>query len=710
MVTKEFFRQAPFIRLVIPLMTGITFRLLYPVSQPVVLLLIILTVLVAFCFTVYPKLSVNFRWRWVFGVSVNGFLFFMGVWLISQKFSVAETEIKESSVKTEVIGVIAEPPEEKPKSIQCFIRIEEQKAGGKFVTSSGEVLVYLQKDSNALNLRAGDALLFSAVFGKIKSSGNPFDFDYQKYMIYQGIRLSGFVDKSSWRFMSSGHLPIYKKWAFMLRDRLLAIFPDLGMKGDELGVASALIVGDKSNLDSEIKRAYVASGTMHILAVSGMHVALLFWVLNMGLFFLDRVKYGKFVKLVILLLAVWLYAMITGLSGSVLRAATMITFVILGRSFSRNVDIFNSLAASAFVLLVFNPFNLVDAGFQLSYVAVISIVVFYPMIYAWLNVTNKWLDKIWQLVAVTLAAQIVTTPISLYYFHQFPNLFMASNLLMIPVSTVIMYMALAIIPLSGISWLMVWLGKVFNFWVWMLNAIVLYIESLPFALTKGIYINWVDVCLLYLFVILLTYYLVKKRAAFLISCLAVLLLFLGHGLFVKYRCLKSSEMIVYNDKDNVILQLRNGEESTWFIKHSCAHLSKFMEISSEAMQVKVNHVYLIDSLKKSTQDQGKWVSKNVWVRGNCIQFHNERIVMPDSLARNQSSAIPLNTDYLLMSNVDKRNEAVLKRYHVSKSVIILSNVSEYKMQQVQRELANSEAKVWSVLNNGAFRLNLNTTN
>lgn len=703
MVTKEFFRRAPFIRLVIPLMAGITFRLLCPVPQPFVLLSIVITVLAAFCFTVYPKLSVNFRWRWVFGLSVNGFAFLLGVCLTTQSFAQADDEIKESSVKAEVIGVITEPPEFKPRSVQCFIQVEERKARQTFVKCSGKVLVYIQKDSNALNLRAGDAILLSSVFGKIRSSGNPFDFDYSKYMIYQGIRLSGFVDKDSWKSLSSGHLPIYKKWAFLLRDKLLAIFPDLGMKGDELGVASALIVGDKSNLDSEIKRAYVASGTMHILAVSGMHIALLFWVLNMGLFFLDRIKHGKFLKLTILLLAVWLYAMITGLSGSVLRAAAMITFVILGRSFSRNVDIFNSLAASAFVLLVFNPFNLVDAGFQLSYVAVISIVVFYPMIYAWLTVTNKWLDWIWQLVAVTLAAQIVTTPISLYYFHQFPNLFMASNLLMIPISTVIMYLALAIIPLSGIPWLIAWLGKVFNFWVWMLNAVVLYIESLPFALTTGIYINLVDVCLLYLFVILLTYYLVRKRAVFLISCLVALFLFLGHELFEKYRYLKSSEMIVYNDKDNIILQLRNGPESTWLVKHSCTHLPKFMNIATDVMRTKENHVFQLDSLKRSTQNQGERISEGIWVRGNCIQFYNERIVIPDSLVRDQSSVIPLNTDFLLLGNLDKRNEAALKRYHVSKSLIVLSNVSEYKMQRVTQGLTNPGAKIWSVVNNGAFR-------
>jgi competence protein ComEC len=639
----------------------------------------------------------------VFGLFIYLSVFLLGIFLTDKDLEVPANSLNESSQPVEVVGTIREPPEEKAKSVQCYMNVEEAREGEKLVHCKDKVLIYFQKDSSAKTLKAGDVIIFKSIFNKIKSSGNPYEFDYKRYMAFQGIRLSGYVDARSWKYLFSGHLPVFKKWAYYLRSKLLAIFPDLGMKGDELGVASALIVGDKANLDNEIKRAYVASGTMHILAVSGMHVALLYWVLNACLFFLDRLKHGKYLKLIILLLAVWLYAMITGLSGSVLRAAAMITFVIVGNSFSRNVNIFNSLAASAFVLLLFNPFNLTDVGFQLSYVAVISIVTFYPLIYERIEIQNWFGNQLWSITAVTIAAQIVTTPLSLYYFHQFPNLFLVSNIIMIPLSTVIMYMAMTLIPFSGWGWMMGWLGKVFNSLVWLLNKVVLTIEGLPFALTKGIYISWLDVCLFYVLIGFMAFYFIKKQAVYFLLGLTTVLVLLTHGLFVKYQYFTSKEMMVYNDKDNVIIQFRSGAESTWLVAGKCDHLPRFVQTSADAMLCKTNHVFLLDSVKRVSQQTGRWLGEGLWIKGDFIQFFERRIAVMDGEQTAKSLSKQIRVDYLIVSNVNHNKETLPGHLNVKKFLVTAPVISGYMSRKMERLVANPKMVIYNIEKSGAFR-------
>lgn len=642
----------------------------------------------------------------MYGLSINLAIFLLGVFVSDFKFEQSANTLSAKSVQIELIGTIAEPPEEKAKSVQCLMKLDEVKEREMFVTCNDKVLLYLKKDSSALTLRSGDVIICKTSLSKIKSSGNPYEFDYNKYMSYQGVHFSGYVDAHSWKYLSSGNLFVLKKWAYSLRDKLLAIFPGLGMTGDELGVASALIVGDKTNLDNEIKRAYVASGTMHILAVSGMHVAILYWVLNMGLFFLNRIRHGKYLKLVILLSAVWMYAMLTGLSGSVLRAAAMITFVIIGESFSRKANIFNSLAASAFLLLLVNPFNLIDVGFQLSYMAVISIVVFYPLIYERIEIQNWLGDQLWSLTAVTLAAQIVTTPISLFYFHQFPNLFLVSNLIMIPLSTLIMYFAMVIMPFSGLDWVMGWMGKAFNFLVWLLNKVVLTIESLPYALTKGVFITWLDVCLLYLLVIFLTLYLVKKRSLYFVLGLGVVLVFISHGLVIKYQSFTTKEMIVYNDKDNVVLQFRDGATSIWMVNRKCEHVSKFIQISSDAMHCKNSQVVFLDSIRQKSGTGGLWLSNNLWVRGNFIQFFDKKIVISDGTEARKSSDKSIGVDYLLVRDTKPNTQAFLKDCYLAKTVVIAPVVFGYKAKKIEKSFVESKVILYDIENSGALRLKL----
>ena len=245
----------------------------------------------------------------------------------------------------------------------------------------------------------------------------------------------------------------------------------------------------KDELDFEVKQAYAAAGAMHVLAVSGLHVGIIFLILNTLLAILDTSKKGRIVKAIILLISLWSYAMITGLSPSVLRAATMFSFVIMGTVLNRSSSIYNTLAASAFFILIINPNLLFEVGFQLSYVAVLGIVYLQPLIYK--RIYTRWwlLDKVWAITAVSIAAQIATLPLTLFYFNQFPVYFMLSNLLVIPSAAVILILGILLFIASPIPFISESIGWVLNKFIEGLNFGIKEIEVLPNSLIEGLSIN-----------------------------------------------------------------------------------------------------------------------------------------------------------------------------------------------------------------------------
>jgi len=406
-------------------------------------------------------------------------------------------------------------------------------------------------------------------------------------------------------------------------------------------------------------------------------------------------------------MAVWFYALITGMGGSILRAAAMITFVIAGQAFNRRINIFNSLAASAFILLCCNPYNLLDVGFQLSYIAVVSIVSFYPMIYKLFEVKNWLGNQIWSLTAVTLSAQVLTTPVSLYYFHQFPNLFLISNLVMIPLSTLIMYFAMALIACSFWSSLAIIMGKIFNILVWLLNKVVLTIEGLPCALTKGIYVTWFDVCMLYVFIGLITLYFIKKRAGYLMSGLVVILVLALCGLIQEFQYSVKRQIIVYKENNNSVIQFRCGNQSTWLIGENNDRVKTYIERARDAMCSNDNQVCLLDSVVRQSKGKGLCFKSGLWVRGNFLQFGEKKMLITDDPESFKTIDIPVKVDYVVIRN-NKSNHYSGKAFknYLAPAVIIDASNSKYKAKKLEKVFSEKQASVVNIVSSGAWTLDL----
>ncbi len=425
-------RQLPLLRLLVPLIIGILFQIEFNIRLEYFLYFIIISLIIWFLINKFY--DGVYKFRFLFGTIISIIFFAFGAILTNlntaKKFQFTDKQIIATAI-------ISEFPEEKKNTFKTLLKINQVLSDSIKYTGSSKIITYIQKDSLTNKLTYGDKIIFSGRPRNVKNPGNPHEFDHKKYLFGKSIIEQMYLKSGSWRILEHNKASSIFSFAGKLRKKLKQIYKNFSINGQDLAVLSALTLGDKSELTEETQRSYVSSGAMHILAVSGLHVGIIYFVLNYIFSFLDKLKirkynYGKFIKAVILLFSLWFFALLSGLSPSVRRASIMFSFFIVGATLSRTINIYNSLGASAFLLLVINPYLIKSVGFQLSYIAVLSIVYLQPKIENIFIIRNKILFKIWLLISVSIAAQIGTAPIALYYFHIFPNWFILTNLIVIP--------------------------------------------------------------------------------------------------------------------------------------------------------------------------------------------------------------------------------------------------------------------------------------
>ena len=320
------------------------------------------------------------------------------------------------------------------------------------VITKGKVLLNITKDSLVKPLSVDELLYVKPSFQELNAPLNPHQFNYKNYLVKQGIHQQLFLGNEQFKrigFQGFSLQGISAKFRNLVQESLKKHH----FKPDELAVINALLLGQRQDISKQLIADYSSAGAIHILAVSGLHVGIILLILNWLFKPLERLNKGRFIKTVLVVLFLWMFAFVAGLSASVVRAVTMFTFLAIGLSFRRKNIIEFSLIASMFFLLIVKPMFLFDVGFQLSYLAVFGIVWVQPLLYKLWNPKLKIVDKFWQLLTVSFAAQAGILPLSLYYFHQFPGLFWMSNLIIIPFLGAILIGGIVIIFLSLIGFL-----------------------------------------------------------------------------------------------------------------------------------------------------------------------------------------------------------------------------------------------------------------
>ena len=487
-----------------------------------------------------------FRYRWVFGaVTLVTF-----VWLGFVRTAVA-TQYKEVDANAHEDGWrlarILEPPEEREKNVKVLLELDQ-----------GKAMAYFQKDDAALALSYGDVVAFSAPLEEVAPPRNPMEFDYRTYLERRGVAWSVFLKSGDWMPTGVKQTNPLFSFAYRFRRHLLLELQRCGITDDEFGVGAAILLGYDEGLPAQVRQNYVAAGSMHILCVSGMHVGIIYLLASFLLSLLGKGRRAAFVKRVLLLLLIWFYALITGLSPSIMRSALMISFMIFGELIHRKGFALNSIAASAFVLLIVNPNNLFAMGFQLSYSAVIGIVLLQKPIYNLLYVKNKWLDKVWEITAVSLAAQVATVPFTVYYFNQFTPYFWLSNLLMTPLSFAVIQTGMLLLTVSWVPWLNVIVGKVVWVSLHVMNALVAWVEQLPLSLVKGLYMSDFQFVLSLLMLLLLWLLVNLKRKRMVMELLVVAAFFVLSMAWRSQQLARQSQIIVYSLRNHTAISVVNG--------------------------------------------------------------------------------------------------------------------------------------------------------
>lgn len=349
-----------------------------------------------------------------------------------------------------------------------------------------------------------------------------------------------------------------------LKEKILAILKKNISGEKESGLAEALLVGYRQDLNKELLQSYANTGVVHIIAISGLHLALIFAILKFLMKPISKRRSGKWMAAILIILMLWVFSFLSGSSPSVLRSAVMFTILVLAENLKKNGSVYNGLFASAFILLCVNPSWLWDLGFQLSYLAVLSIVIFYKPIYHLFYIPWKVPDLIWQSVALTVAAQILTTPICILNFHQFPLCFLPANLVAVPLSSIILIGELILCSVSILPGISQLLGTVLTKLIWILNSYVDYISRLPFSTWNHLEISIAQALFMFVFIWGISIWILKHYKAGLFVGVA------STGCWLILRCVSflnafhQEMIIVYNIPRHQAIDCIEGRQFIFF--------------------------------------------------------------------------------------------------------------------------------------------------
>ncbi|MTI38226.1 ComEC/Rec2 family competence protein, partial [Fulvivirga lutimaris] len=406
-------------------------------------------------------------------------------------------------------GLVTDVGHETDKTHRNLVEVEKVLTNEEWQGASGNIYLYIPK-SDSVQLQYGESIL---VYGKpslLSPPQNPGEFDYKRFLTFQNIYHTQFITKDKIEIIGDNDGNYLLSKAFAIRKWATIKLSQAIKNPREQNIALALILGVKDGLNDDIKNAYSASGAMHVLAVSGLHVGIIYLILLFVLKRLQNNSVGRWVLFAISIFVLWTYAAVTGFSPSVLRAVTMFTAIALSKAMNRHTNIYNTLAGSALVLLIYDPYLIMSVGFQLSYLAVLGIVYLQPIIYAQFVSANWVVDKIWSITAVAIAAQLATFSLGLLYFHQFPTFFFLSNLVVIPGAFCILILGLAVLAVSWLEPLFDILGYSMEQLIWGINELVFGIMKIPNSQIKDVYITTPQTWLIIGFV-LFSFLLFQKR-------------------------------------------------------------------------------------------------------------------------------------------------------------------------------------------------------
>ena len=538
---------------------------------------------------------------------------------------------------------------QKPNSSENLLEVLSIKDSLGWKKTQGKVLIYHQLASS---LQPGEVVLVNKIPEIIPSPSFPDEFDYRGFLAKREIHFRQFIRSGLVKVDSSNT----RSLEFAI-DRLGYFLSNLIDQKVEFAeskqIANALLLGQKESLDKEIKKAYSETGTMHILAVSGLHVGIIYAILLLPIKrFKSDSKFRKGYLLAVVVL-IWLYALMTGFSPSVVRASTMFSLVTAGQMRKKKPSIWNILAFSAMLMIVVEPEVIFDVGFQLSYLAVAGIVGLQPVIVRWWIPGNVVLEYFWQSAAVSLAAQLVTFPLSVFYFHQFPTYFLLANLIVVPLAFLIMAVGVPFLFLGWIPMLGEVMGWLVNWMIYIQNQITFFIQLLPLGKIDRLTITFSGMMLVWIFLLIWGNWELGNRKKLVVLGMVFFASWGVEGLF--REIIRPTEQLWLFKRGNMeaILDIQLGDH----------HLSWNQSFPPDQLSFSIDPNRLIEKRAAIPEPmRGVWQDSSVWFPGLDLRFfpHKNEITWgsrkPEKIQdfRRDNSGENQQTDSILNQNAGFR--------------------------------------------------------
>lgn len=630
----------------------------------------------------------SLRFSGIDGLAISSALFICGIASVSFHFEKEKNTIAGEKNIQRIIVCVNSEPVVKENKIKFEGRIISWQQNGQWKNGDERSLFYLDRSAASENLRYGEEIVIARAPIKTKGIANPGEFDYAAWLSKREIFSNVFAHDGQWRDLGLNNGNYFVRAAFSLRKYCLGKFVEYGMNGNEFGVAAALLLGDSDHLDPSVIRSYSASGVLHVLSVSGMHVALIYVILLKLLGPFEKRKYSKWFSFFLQLFFLWFYATLTGLCPSVLRSVTMLTVVIIGKAMGRNGNIVNSIAASAFILLLFDPLLLFDAGFQLSYFAVAGIVIVQPLLAAkWEPDFFLW-RHLWTMFTVTIVAQLFTFPLGLYYFKQFPSYFLFANMIIIPLSTIVLYAGLVFLVCSPVRFITKLFAVVFIFLVHLLNSCVAFTEHLPYSSVHFSPVSVTSTILLYAVIISGMIFMIKRHGNYFNVFLASgVLLFISLNSFTK---MNSGKIIFFSVNRETAIGFVNQNSAGVFVDSALA-------VKKENIDFHVSPFFSVE---------GKDNEEIIPVGNNssgveCIDVGNRKIIIAQ---QNDFSSMKSEPDFLLLKNFNKKFPEIPPSW---KHVVIITDASdsEFEKNKIRTYCSKRNLKTYDLESKGALIIN-----
>lgn len=680
--TTYLWQKAPALRLLLPAIAGILVQWYFSVSLLAIWICIgVLIILIA----LFSQLSLAARFKAapLQGLALTLLITTVAMCLV-QSQDTRKNKMwfgKKYASGDGLLLTLQEPLVEKPNSFKAVARVEKQICRDSAFPASGMVVLYFKKDA-VTSLGYGSQLWTFKKVEAIKNSGNPGGFDFERYSLFQGITHQAYLTATDFVVLQERKTAWLNYFIFYLRDAIVTILKTHIRGAQESGLAEALLIGYKDDLDKTLVQSYSNTGVVHIIAISGLHVGLIYGLLLLLTKPL-RGKQWRWLRCVIVLAALWAFGFLAGAQPSVMRSVVMFSFIASGVVLERNTSVYNNLALSALLLLCYNPFWLWDVGFQLSYSAVLSIIIFFKPIYNWVFLQNKALDAVWKLVAVTLAAQVLTTPLSLYYFHQFPVLFLFTNIVAVPLSSLVLLGEIAVCVFFFIPPVAHAIGWLTTLSIQFMNAYVQRMEEVSFSVWQGLSVSAVQAVLLVAVVAGISFWLLEKRRVGLWAALLFLLLFITLRTFSFIHAARQKELVVYNISKHRAIELYSGREACFAGDNSLMQNDPSVRLHLQPSRV----LHRISSI--------------VSVPTKAFSFCGKTILILDTTSVFQTFSKP-HINVLVLSKNPKLHLSDLIAHFDLKQVVLDASVPPWKAAQWQRDLDSLHIPCYNVAQNGAF--------